>query len=247
MNRTDRLMALVAHLQARQYQTADQLARQFGRSVRTVYRDLRAMNEIGVPIGFDAERGYYIVGGYFLPPVSLTAEEANALALVEPLVMRFSDKSVQQNFGSALAKIKQVLSAPQRRNIEQTQRQVAHYIPDDYAHFLPLTDFLTTIQKAVMEQRILCIEYENLQGVHSRREVEAIGLAFYSLNWHLIAWCHLRQEYRDFRTSRIRSLQLSLEPFRIQEHLSLNDYLKGLEVVGHEIRRNDCNTDLPAR
>jgi predicted DNA-binding transcriptional regulator YafY len=237
MNRTDRLMGIVAHLQARKYQTAEQLAEHFGMSVRTVYRDLRSMNEIGVPVGFEVGRGYYIVGGYFLPPVSLTAEEANALALVEPLVVRFADQSIREHYGTALSKIKQVLGNTQRRNLEQIQAQVAHYIPDDYAHLLPSTDYLTTLQKAIIDQRILRIEYTNFQEESSNREVEPIGLTFYSLNWHLIAWCHLRQAYRDFRTTRIQSLKLSLEPFRIKEHISLNDYLKGLEVVERQLRR----------
>lgn len=239
MNRTDRLMGIVAHLQAKKYQTAEQLAEHFSMSVRTVYRDLRAMNEIGVPVGFEAGRGYYIVGGYFLPPVSLTAEEANALALMEPLVIRFADKSIVAHFGTALSKIKQVLGQTQRSNLEQIQSQVAHYIPDDYAHLLPSTDYLTTIQKAIIDHRILRIEYTNINEETSSREVEPIGLTFYSLNWHLIAWCHLRKEYRDFRTTRIRSLKLSLEPFRIKEHLSLNDYLRDLEVAERQFRRGE--------
>lgn len=239
MNRTDRLMGIVAHLQAKKYQTAEQLAEHFGMSVRTVYRDLRAMNEIGVPVGFEAGRGYYIVGGYFLPPVSLTAEEANALALIEPLVIRFADKSIVAHFGTALSKIKQVLGQTQRSNLEQIQSQVAHYIPDDYAHLLPSTDYLTTIQKAIIEQRILRIEYTNINDDSSSREVEPIGLTFYSLNWHLIAWCHLRQEYRDFRTSRIQSLRLTMEPFRIKTHIALNDYLRDLEAIEHRLRQVD--------
>ena len=85
MNRVDRLMAIITHLQSRKYRSAAQLAEHFGISVRTVFRDLKAMQEIGVPIGFEAGQGYFIVGGFFLPPVSLTAEEANALALAEPL------------------------------------------------------------------------------------------------------------------------------------------------------------------
>jgi len=237
MNRTDRLMGLVAHLQSKKYQTAEQLAEHFGLSVRTVYRDLRAMNEIGVPVGFEAGRGYHILGGYFLPPVSLTAEEANALALMEPLVVRFADKSILQHYGTALSKIKQVLGNTQRRNLEQIQAQVAHYIPDDYSHLLPSTDYLTTIQQAIIEQRILRIEYTNFKEESSSREVEPIGLTFYSLNWHLIAWCHLRKEYRDFRTSRIQSLKLTMEPFRIESHIALNDYLRDLEAAVVQFQR----------
>jgi len=231
-------MGIVAHLQAKPYQTAEQLAEHFGRSVRTVYRDLRAMDEIGVPVGFESGRGYYILGGYFLPPVALTADEANALALMEPLVVRFADRSIRRSYDSALNKIKQVLGNTQRRNLEQIQKQLAHYVPDAYSHLLPSTDYLSRIQQAVIEQRILHIEYLNLKAVASQREVEPIGLTFYSLNWHLIAWCHLRQEYRDFRVDRIQKLHLSIAPFRIKQHLQLNDYLKALELAEVPIRKD---------
>jgi predicted DNA-binding transcriptional regulator YafY len=237
MNRTDRLMGLVAHLQSKKYQTAEQLAEHFGLSVRTVYRDLRAMNEIGVPVAFEAGRGYYIVGGYFLPPVSLTAEEANALALTEPLVVRFADKEVAKHVGTALNKIKMALGGQQREEFENIQAKTAHFVPEEYMHMMPATNFLTVIQHAIVQKNILRIEYANAQEEVSSREVEPIGLTFYSLNWHMIAWCHLRQAYRDFRTSRILRLNASLEPFRIKGHVSLNDYLKDLEVVGHELRR----------
>lgn len=130
MHRTDRLMGIITHLQSKKYRTAEPLALQFGISVRTVFRDLRAMQEIGVPIGFEIRQGYYISGGYFLPPVSLTVEEANALALAEPLVLRFADREVAGHVSAALAKIKMAMGRSQRDHLEQIQSKIAHYIPE---------------------------------------------------------------------------------------------------------------------
>ncbi len=231
MNRIDRLMGIVTALQSKKYLSAEQIAEHFGISVRTVFRDLRAMGEIGVPIGFETGKGYFITDGYFLPPVSLTMEEANTLALLEPLVERFADKSARQNFASALSKLKMVLGKTQRKNFEQIQAQTAHYIPEMYLHMLPETTYLTTIQNAIVQKNILRIEYENLNGERSTREVEPIGLTFYSLNWHLIAWCHMRQGYRDFRTSRIQKLAVTMMPFRKHDHIGLKDYLKIMEEM----------------
>ncbi len=230
MNRTDRLMGIVALLQSKKYATAEAIAERYHISVRTVFRDLRAMGEIGVPIGFEPGQGYFIVNGYFLQPVSLSMEEANALALMEPIVLRFADRSIQQHFETALAKIKLVLGKVQREKLEQTQAQTAHYLPEIYQHRLPDTSFLSPIQNALNNQTILRIEYENAQNESTSREVEPIGLTFYSLNWHMIAWCHLRHEYRDFRVSRIRDLKTSLMPFRKTDHLSLNEFLKEMEL-----------------
>ena len=230
MNRTDRLMGIVALLQSKKYVTAEAIAERYRISVRTVFRDLRAMGEIGVPIGFEPGKGYYILNGYFLPPVSLSMEEANALALMEPIVLRFADRSIQEHFETALAKIKLVLNRANREKLEQTQAQTAHYLPEIYEHLMPDTYYLSPIQHAINNQTILRLKYESADGEPSIREVEAIGLSFYSLNWHLIGWCHLRQDYRDFRVSRIRDLTSTMMPFRKKDHLSLHEYLKKMEI-----------------
>lgn len=229
MNRIDRLLGIVTALQSKKHMTAEQMAEQFGTSVRTVFRDLRAMGEIGVPIGFQAGKGYFITDGYFLPPVTLTMEEANSLALIVPLVERFADKSARRHFASALSKIKMVLGKKQRKTFEHLQAQTAHFIPEMYVHMLQDTSYLTSIQNAIVQKTIVRIEYENTNGERSTREVEPIGLTFYSLNWHLIAWCHQRRDYRDFRTSRIQNLTVTLMPFRINDHIGLREYLSIME------------------
>lgn len=235
MNRIDRLMGIITLLQAKKHRTLPQLAEHFSISERTVFRDLKAIGEIGVPVYFEPEKGYSVDSGFFLPPVSLTIEEANALSLAEPLVLRFADKSIQRHFGSALSKIKMVLGRSQRENMEQAQAQTAHFIPDKYEHLMPSTDFLTPLQRAVVNKTIVRIDYQNAQEEISVREVEPIGLTFYSLNWHLVAWCHWRQAYRDFRISRIQKLQVTIQPFLKTDHISLHEYLQSIQ---HEIDKN---------
>jgi len=226
MNRIDRLMGIITLLQAKKHLTVPQIAGHFEISERTVFRDLRAIGEIGVPVFFEPEKGYSVGGGFFLPPVSLTVEEANALSLAEPLIVRFADKSIQQHFGTALTKIKMVLSRSQRENMEQAQEGTAHFVPDNYMHLMPSTDYLAPLQNAIVHKKIVRIEYLNLREECSVRELEPIGLTFYSLNWHLVAWCHLRQDYRDFRTSRIQKLTVTMQAFRKTDHVGLNEYLQ---------------------
>lgn len=229
MNRIDRLMGVITLLQSKKHRTLAQLAGHFGVSERTVFRDLRAIGEIGIPVLFEAEKGYSLGSGFFLPPVTLTMEEANALSLAEPLVIRFADRSIQQHFSSALAKIKMVLGGQQQEKMEQAQAGAAHFIPDKYSHLMPSTEYLSLLQNAISNKHIVRISYENAQSESSVRELEPIGLTFYSLNWHLIAWCHLRQEYRDFRVSRILKLSETKMPFRKNDHLSLHEYLQEIQ------------------
>ena len=86
MNRIDRLFGMVTMLQSRKYVTTEQLAEKFGISVRTVYRDVKALSEQGIPVSYEPNRGYFLVQGYFLPPVSFSPEEANTLLLLEKLI-----------------------------------------------------------------------------------------------------------------------------------------------------------------
>ena len=235
MNRIDRLMGIITQLQSKKYLTIPQISEQFSISERTVFRDLKAIGEIGVPVFFEPDKGYSVGKGFFLPPISLTVEEGNALSLAEPLVVRFADKSIQQHFGSALMKIKMVMGRSQREKMEITQSSAAHFVPDHYAHLMPSTDYLTPLQNAIINQNIVKIEYLNQTDLHSIREVEPIGLTFYSLNWHLIAWCHTKNAYRDFRTSRIQNLTITLQPFRKKDHIGLNEYLQQIqkEILSH--------------
>ncbi len=229
MNRIDRLMGIITRLQTKKGLTAPQIAEHFNISERTVFRDLKAISEIGVPVSFEPDKGYSVGSGFFLPPVSLTVEEANALTLAEPLVVRFADKSIQQHFNTALSKIKMVLGRSQREKMEITQAGTAHFVPDHYAHLMPSTDYLIPLQNAIINKNIVKIEYLNQEDYRTERELEPIGLTFYSLNWHLIAWCHTKNAYRDFRTSRIQMLQVTMKPFEKQEHISLNEYLQQIQ------------------
>src|SRR4051812_12069594 len=105
MNRIDRLMGILTVLQSRRFVTAEELARHFEISIRTVYRDIKALGEIGVPVGYENHRGYFIAQGYFLPPVSFTTEEARALLLMDTIAHRFVDQSAQRHYEGALNKI----------------------------------------------------------------------------------------------------------------------------------------------
>ncbi len=227
MNRIDRLFGILVLLQSRKYVSAEKIAEKFGISIRTVYRDVKALGEQGIPVSFEAARGYYIVHGYFLPPVSFTGDEANALLLIESLVGGFADKSIQKHYFTALNKVRSVLPTQQKEKLDQLSRTIRLQIPQrlnqDSSH---LSDLQTAISSKVAVE--LC--YTNNRGEQSRRMVEPIGLIFYAFSWHLIGWCRLRNEYRDFKISRIAQLTLTSEPFIKKDHMELSEYMKQLPV-----------------
>ena len=119
MNRTDRLVAMVMFLQGRRVVKAEELANHFEINIRTVYRDLKALSEQGIPVSFEQTKGYFIVNGYFIPPVAFESDEANALLLMESVVHAFTDKSIQEHYSSAMEKIKAVLRHSQKEKLEK--------------------------------------------------------------------------------------------------------------------------------
>ncbi|AHM60066.1 DeoR family transcriptional regulator [Flammeovirgaceae bacterium 311] len=227
MNRIDRLFGILTLLQSKKYLTAEQIAEKYAISIRTVYRDIKALCEQGIPVSFEPNRGYYVVQGYFLPPVSFSTDEANALLLMETLVYGFADKSIQTHYSTALTKVKASLRHSQKETLEFLNNNIKLQIP---SCFVLDFDYLSVLQHAISMKVLLEIEYTNKQEESSARQVEPIGLIFYALNWHLIAWCHKRQEYRDFRVSRIRKIKATNLPFRKTDHIALNDYMKQLPV-----------------
>ncbi len=223
MNRIDRLTAILIHLQTKKVVKAGEIADRFSISLRTVYRDIRALEEAGVPIGAEAGIGYFLEN-YHLPPVMFTTEEASALLMGAKLIEKMSDQSVKKEFTSALFKIKSVLKAKDKEHVEDLESRVAVMKPVRPQAFP--NDFLTTIQQAIVNKHILQLSYfSNYNEVTTQREVEPIGLSYYGSGWHLIAFCQLRQDYRDFRVDRIQNLTLVGKVFK-KEHPSLQNYLQ---------------------
>ncbi|WP_181307512.1 YafY family protein [Rufibacter sp. XAAS-G3-1] len=227
MNRVDRLFGILTLLQSKKYVTAEKIAEAFGISVRTVYRDVKALGEQGVPLGFEPHKGYFVVQGYFLPPVSFTSEEANALLLMEAMVFGFTDKSIHTHYASALSKVKAVLRTTQKEKLDFLTNLIKLQMPpcfnNDY-------EYLAVIQQAISNNSILEIGYKNKNEEVSKRQLEPIGLIFYAFSWHLIGWCHQRRDYRDFKVSRILTLQNTSLPFLKTDHIPVSEYMKQLPV-----------------
>lgn len=223
MNRIDRLMGLITVLQSKKYMLPEKLAEKFGMSVRTVYRDVKALNEIGVPVSFEPNKGYHIAQGFFLPPLLFTTEEANALILLQTLANRFTDQSIAKHSTSALNKIKAVLRSYDKDLADQMSTQVNIYVPEEEK---ATTAHLATLQQAIAQKHILHIKYSDNKGSHTERDIEPVGLVFYTYQWHLIAWCWLRNEYRDFKVKTVIRLTNTGKPFRKEHAFKAEDYLK---------------------
>jgi predicted DNA-binding transcriptional regulator YafY len=231
MNRIDRLTAILIQLQTKRVVKAEEVAKRFEISLRTVYRDVKALMEAGVPIGSEAGKGYFIVDGFHLPPVMFTQDEASSMLLAGKLVDKMADKSVRVAFDSALYKIKAVLSEAEKDHLENLDSHIEVFLRSRYEerdkNDFP-DHFLTEIQRAIGKHQVLRLDYSDAEDEITQRSIEPIGIFYYSLSWHLIAWCRLRNGYRNFRSDRIKSMTNTGETFAMRSELSLKEYFKSV-------------------
>jgi predicted DNA-binding transcriptional regulator YafY len=193
-------------------------------SVRTVYRDLRALDESGVPIGFEPGKGYFITEGYFLPPVMFTEEEALAMISVGKMLGNSQEASLQKEFGNALEKVKSVLPVKSREKISLLEDRIKTIEPSKSSEHP--NHFLITAEKAMVHARYLKLGYKSLNQAYSERLVGPLGIYYHFENWYLLAYCTLRKAVRDFRFDRVISMKESEQVFTPPSGFSLPDYLK---------------------
>ncbi len=232
MNRIDRLFGITTMLQSKKYVAAEQIADMYGISVRTVYRDIKALAEQGIPVSFEQNRGYFLVQGYFLPPVSFTSEEANALLLMEKMVFGSADRSIHAHYATALNKVKAVFRSKEKERFERVTDSIKIQVSEQFKGNF---DYLAALQSAISNKHIVELEYRNNNGVTSTRQIEPIGLVFYFFSWHTIAWCHVRNEYRDFKLVHILKLTETTIPFKKEEHITLNDHIASLQLTNAHV------------
>jgi predicted DNA-binding transcriptional regulator YafY len=234
MNRTDRLVAMVLFLQGRRVVRAAEMAKHFEVTERTIYRDMSALGEAGVPISGEAGVGYCLMKGYQLPPVMFTAEEASAFFVGGELVKQFTDASLQGPMASALDKLRAVLPRDRQDHVEKlvsrtiVRGRVGRAAPD-----VGTQRWMVTVQQGVVLRRVLRMAYHGLErDEDTQREVEPLGVVFYGGSWYLVAWCRLRKGIRHFRVDRIQRLELLPVTFPAREDFSLAEHMERSGVEG---------------
>lgn len=226
MNRIDRISAILIQLQTRRVVKASDIAERFNISLRTVYRDIRALEEAGIPLIGEAGVGYSLAEGYRLPPVMFTPDEAIAFLTAEKLVEKLTDTANGISYKSAMYKIKAVLRSTDKELLEQIDEHIIVLQSKSSPSETPDLNQLQTILKSIAEKQVLDIEYfTNYRQEHTNRQIEPVGVFYLYNYWHLIAFCRMRNDYRDFRLDRIRKLRLTEQRYQ-RSHPQLKEYLE---------------------
>ena len=207
MNRTDRLLAIVLEIQAKKQVRAEDLAATFEVTKRTIYRDVAALSESGVPVVAIPGQGYSLVEGYFLPPLTFSSDEAIMLLLGTDLVAQNFDAQYRSAAQSSGHKIIAVLPDKLRQEVEYLQNSI---------RFVALNSpferqALQQLRRAIIQCRTVRFRYHSrprdLQpSAASSREANPYALVHIGSAWMMVAYCHLRHDVRHFRIDRMEDL-----------------------------------------
>ena len=178
--RISRLTSIITQLQTKRLWTATQLSDKFSVSVRTIYRDIRALEEAGVPIITEEGKGYTIMDHYRLPPVMFTENEANALITAEQLVLKNKDASFIKDYTEAVAKIKAVLKHTLKDKANLLSERV-HFSQNQNQE--TTSKHLSVLQFALTNFCLTEINYTDETGGSSIRSVEPFALYSTQENW----------------------------------------------------------------
>ncbi|MBS1615610.1 MAG: YafY family transcriptional regulator [Bacteroidetes bacterium] len=212
LNRFDRSLAILILLQSRKRVTAAFLAERFSVSLRTVYRDIRSLEAAGVPIMGEAGMGYTLMEGYRLPPVMFTREEAASFIAAEKLMQQFTDVALGASFVSAVNKLKSVLRGSEKDWIAALEGKIWARPITEARKELP--NVLETLFGSIAEQLQVSMEYHAMTASEpTLRQIEPVGVFHEQAHWYLYAYCHLRKDYRQFRTDRIKAISITQVPF----------------------------------
>lgn len=222
--RLPRLTAILTQLQTKRLLTATELAEKFQVSVRTIYRDIRALEESGVPILTEEGKGYSLMEGYRVPPIMLTESEANALVTAEQLIRQNKDSSFVREYIEAINKIKSVLryNTKDKANL-LAERTLFPSINEGYH----TSNYLSCIQLALTNFKAIQLNYCTAEGKQTTQRIIEPFAIYNSIeeNWLLIAWCRLRKDYRAFRIDRMTNLEVLPETFE-PHRLTLEEYVE---------------------
>lgn len=209
MRRADRLFDIIQSLRtARGPLTAAALAEKLEVTVRTVYRDVAALQASRVPIEGAAGLGYVLRKGFDLPPLMFTAEEADAIAIGVRLLRRLRDPKLGAAAQSVLAKLSSVVP----HELQPQLVSAALYVSDGNAPSVVGID-LSELRGAIRETRKLHIAYLDEEQRRTERTIWPLAMAYYVDVTLIGAWCELRSDFRHFRVDRILRSQVLDERF----------------------------------
>ena len=209
MEQNRRLFAIMDALRrSRKAVAAATLAKTLKVSVRTLYRDMQVLKDLGAPIEGEAGIGYVLRAGFFLPPLMFSREELEALVLGARWVGTQPDDALAEASKNALGKISAAAPADLRAQMDDVGLW-----PVFFASAKKPAAFLTVVRKAMTAEKTLSLRYADAHGRVTERHVWPVQIGFHEDRQTFICWCLLRKAFRSFRTDRIAHAEITGNPY----------------------------------
>jgi predicted DNA-binding transcriptional regulator YafY len=188
------------------------------------------LEEAGVPVIGEAGIGYSMMEGYKLPPVMFSKDEASALLTGQKLIQSKTDESTFRFYASALDKIKAVLRLAEKDHIQEIDEYIAVISHPAIKHEQRSELHLQPLLKAIAGKCIIEIGYTSIEKSETlRRRIEPVGIYNLGNHWYLIAFCKLRNDYRNFRTDKIDKVTFTDEVIT-QAHPPLQSFINQMSA-----------------
>ncbi len=211
----DRLVGILVVLLRHERVQAKQLAEKFEVSVRTILRDVEAINLAGIPIVTyqGANGGIGIAQGYRLDKSVLTGDD---MAAIITTLKGIDGAMTGKSHDVLIDKLKNTLPSAQLKTLNTKLKQLVIDLSPWYEHSGTKQN-VTVIRGAIECSRKLRFDYTDNEGRRTSRSVEPYSLILKAQKWYLYAWCELRRDFRYFKVSRIKGLALQEETFAPRE------------------------------
>src|SRR5690554_164894 len=188
--RFDRIVSIFVQLQSKRVVRAQELSERFGVSLRTIYRDIRSLEQAGVPIFGEAGTGYSLVEGFRMPPVVFSREEVMGFVGAEKLMEKFVDRTLAAHFKAGMYKIKAVL----RMNEKDWAAAIGEQIVMRQHMNVPFNDrvpdALSVLFESIAQRRKVLVTYKGLQDTRAaQRTIEPVGMFHQHNYWYVMAFC----------------------------------------------------------
>lgn len=219
MRRSDRLSEIIEIIRDGRLHLARDIAQALGVSVRTVYRDMDTLVASGVPLEGERGVGYLLREPVFLPPMTLSMAELEALHLGMAIVARAADEELQAASRTLLAKVAE--TASNRRNTPKSWGFGVYPLAQAQLGFKNMPK----IRAAIRAGERLCISYHALDDTTTTRTVRPLQIEYWGQVWTLSTWCDLRDAFRAFRIDRISTCERTGQLFKPETGKTLRDYL----------------------
>jgi predicted DNA-binding transcriptional regulator YafY len=220
VKRFERIVHIFFLLQSKAVVKNEEIQERFQIGRRTVYRDLKVLERAGVPIVSESGEGFSIMEGYRMQPSKFTHEEVFSLVIAEKIMQTHETEFVKKNFETALIKVKSSFLVHQKNHVLNLEDKLHFTERFTGAEFLP--DLMDVLLAGILKKQIVNIAYLKSSEMDViGRSIEAVGLFHENNAWYVLAYCHLRGNYRNFRLDRIKKIALSDDPFT-RKHLSVN-------------------------